>query len=174
MLEVIEKRRSIRKYLKQEVKDEDIEKILSSAIKAPSGNNLQPWRFKIIKDDKLKEEIVEVDSKQVWMLTAPVFIAILGDTRERIKTKNYCACEEAPEYELKKVIRDCSNAAMCLMLEAENLGLSTCWTGAYKQIEMKKVLNVPDYYYVCGILTVGYSDQEPTKQIRKELQEFII
>lgn len=170
----IQERRSIRKYKSQEVKDEDLLQIIEAARLAPSGNNTQPWRFIIIKDQQTKENIVAEDHNQKWMLTAPVFIACISDISARIVgSQSLYIDESSSEFELKQIIRDTSIAISYMLLEAQHLGLGTCWTGWYNQKEMRKVLGIPYNMYVSGILTVGYADEQPAQRPRKELEELV-
>ena len=55
-LDIIHKRRSIRNFTDKKISEEDINKILSAGMVAPSAMNKQPWRFILIEDDKLKKE----------------------------------------------------------------------------------------------------------------------
>ncbi len=123
-------RRSVRKYKNEDVKECDILKIIDAARLAPSGSNTQPWRFLVIRDEETKKKIVEVDHNQKWMLEAPVFIVCMADISSRIETHCQKIMEEDCEIpELKLVIRDTSIAITCMILECEELELSSCWTG---------------------------------------------
>jgi nitroreductase len=109
LLELVKQRRSIHRFKPDPIPDEYIEKIIEGAHWAPSGINLQPWEFVIIKEPELKEQIVkfaEVDyvetrqmektrdliyqsvqkdiyesSNKFDYTQAPVFIRVFGDTR---------------------------------------------------------------------------------------------
>ncbi|HOA77632.1 MAG TPA: nitroreductase family protein, partial [Thermosynergistes sp.] len=59
VLEVIKRRRSIRKYLPDQIKDEELNTILEAAIFAPSGHNEQPWHFLVIQDKELIDRMSE-------------------------------------------------------------------------------------------------------------------
>jgi len=111
-LELVKNRRSIRKFKPDGVGDSDIDKILDAARWAPSGFNMQPWEFLVVKDQQLKDKIVEVilqgystmfqmeTAREAWQgegtmpkhkgppatpgfAGAPVFILLLGDIRTR-------------------------------------------------------------------------------------------
>ena len=56
-LDVIYKRRSVRKYKPEPVSDEDLHKIMKAGQLAPTGWNKQPWHFIVVKDPKLKEQL---------------------------------------------------------------------------------------------------------------------
>lgn len=70
VLETIKSRRSIRKYLSKQIKDEELDMILESAIYAPTGHNDQPWHFTVIQNNELIDEM-SVESKKI-MAEQPV------------------------------------------------------------------------------------------------------
>ena len=174
MMQEIKNRRSIRKYKDLQVSDMDLMKILEAGHLAPSGSNTQPWHFIVIKNEEIKKAISEIDHKQEWMLKAPIFIACVADIRCRIEFPEIMCCDEkCDSYELKQIIRDSAIAIGYMLLEAEHLGLGTCWTGWYVQEDMKRVLGLPDYMYVNGIITLGYADEFPNSRPRKSLEEIV-
>ena len=56
-LDAIAARRSIRKFKSDPLPDEVLQAILTAAIQAPSGKNKQPWRFVVVKGDKVAEMV---------------------------------------------------------------------------------------------------------------------
>lgn len=174
MLKEIELRRSIRKYKDTPVSQETLESILDAGRFAPSGCNFQPWSFLVITDTELRERIATVDHDQRWMLTAPVIIVALGDLKAIPEQKSdHPLLEDESNPALKRIIRDVSIAITNIMLESVHQGLGTCWTGWYFQADMRKALSLPDDIYVCGVLTLGYPDEEPTVKSRKPLHEIV-
>ena len=174
MLKQIAERRSVRKYQNREVEREKLLEILESGRMTPSGTNAQPWIFMVIENEETKRAIAKVDHDQEWMLTAPTFIVGIADASSRLgDTTDLILDENSPQGPLKKAIRDTAVALGYMMLEAENQGLATCWTGWYDQKEMKKALGVPDDKYVVGVLTLGYADESPAARPRKSLDEIV-
>ncbi len=173
-MNVIEKRRSIRKYTDQPVKEEQIRSLVKAAMSAPSGHNTQPWHFIVIDDALLKKAVAQTAHKQDWMLGAPVFIACVADIRVRIDDeKELFLDEESPQFELKQIIRDTAICIDHLVLEAEEQGLGTCWVAWFKQAEMRSVLGVPDDKFVVAIVTVGHAAEEPRPRPRKKMEEVL-
>ncbi len=171
-MEVIEKRRSIRKYTEQPVDKALINSLIQTAILAPSGHNTQPWHFIVVDDPELKKKIAAASHKQDWMLAAPVFIVCVAD----IKVMSGCEDvhfldEESPQLELKKIIRDTAICVDHLVLEATERGLGTCWVAWYKQADIRPLLGIPEDKYVVSIVTVGYAAQEPKPRPRKKMEE---
>lgn len=174
MTREIENRRSIRKYMDKPVEEEKLMKVLESGRLAPSGSNTQPWNFIIVKSDLTRKKLSEASHNQKWMLSAPVFIVCAADIRSRIPEKqNIFIDEQSPEEEVKQIIRDTSISAGYMLLEAESLGLGSCWVAWFKQKDIRPVLNIPSEKYVTGIITLGYPDEVPKSRPRKKLEEII-
>jgi nitroreductase len=174
MIKEIKKRRSVRKYIDKSVEDEKIIQLLESARLAPSGSNTQPWHFIIVKSEIIREKLAEASHKQKWMFSAPVFIVCVADIRCRIPVDvGISLNEDSPQVELKQIIRDTSISIGHILLEADNLGLGTCWVAWFIQEEIRPVLNIPDDKYVVGVITVGYPNEAPEARPRKKLEEIV-
>lgn len=149
-------RRSIRKYKSIEVTNKQIGDLILAASLAPSGSNEQPWDFIVVKSKEMKEKICELDHNQKWMLQAPVFIVCVGKSSYR------------KDDSMERTIRDSAIAITHILLQAQHMGLSTCWTGWYEQDEMRNLLGLTDKDYVTGIITVGYADENPAARQRRQ------
>lgn len=174
MIEAIKNRRSVRKYLNKPVEDNKIKEMLESARLAPSGNNTQPWKFIIIKSEEMKTKVMKASHNQSWMMEAPVFIVCVADISTRINAKNIILDENSSEDDLKKIIRDTAIATENLVLEAEYLGLNTCWIAWFTQNEIRKSLNIPNDKYVIAIITIGYGAEKPNQRPRKNIEDIIM
>jgi len=174
MLQIIQERRSIRKYQPRQVEDEKIRHILESARWAPSGNNTQPWKFILVTSEDMRTKIAQVSHQQKWMLSAPVHIVCVADPSSRYNGgKGPAAYENTPDNELKQAIRDTSIAAEHLVLEAENQGLGTCWVAWFLQDDIRPVLQIPEDKYVVAVITVGYPAITPTPTPRQKLDDIV-
>ena len=174
MIKEIKTRRSIRKYIDKPVEDEKIIQLLESARLAPSGSNTQPWHFIIVKSEITRDKLAEASHKQKWMFSAPVFIVCVADIRCRISEEvGISIIEDSPQAELKQIIRDTSISIGHILLEADNLGLGTCWVAWFTQEEIRPILNIPDDKYVVGVITVGYANEMPEARPRKKLEEIV-
>ncbi|AKL95357.1 nitroreductase [Clostridium aceticum] len=174
MMDQINMRRSVRKYADKPVEEEKLVELFESARLAPSGRNTQPWHFIIVKSQMTKEKLAELSHNQKWMLTAPVFIVCVADLRSRIQGEAELLIDESsPHEELKQIIRDTSIAIEHIVLEAENLGLNTCWVAWFTQKDIRPILNIPSDKYVVAILTLGYGEEIPQARPRKKLEEIV-
>lgn len=170
----IENRRSIRNYQNKKVEKEKLIQILESARLAPSGSNTQPWTFLIVEAEDTKEKLSIADHHQTWMMTAPVLIVCVADIKCRVKSDTKIRLDEnSCEPELKQIIRDTAIAIGYMLLKAEDLGLSTCWTAWFEQDAVRPILDIPEDKYVCGMITLGYGAESPERRPRKELEDIV-
>lgn len=172
MLEEIIRRRSVRKYSNKSIEDEKIIKLLECARLAPSGSNTQPWHFIVVKSEFNRQNLSKIAHDQKWMISAPVFIVCVADIRCRIEGKvDVLLNENSSQEELKQIIRDTSISIGYILLEAENLGLGSCWVAWFTQEEIRPLLNIPNDKYVVGIITIGYANESPMARPRKKIEE---
>jgi nitroreductase len=158
----IEKRRSIRKYKDTLIEQEKIEKILESARIAPSAANRQEWKFIVVKDPAAREKLQVAAMGQKFVAEAPVTIVACSTESERVMPCGQYA------YTV-----DLSIAVSFMILEAAELGLGTCWLGAFQEQEVKEVLKIPEEIRVVAMFTLGYADEDPSSRPRKKIEEII-
>jgi nitroreductase len=79
LFEVIEKRRSIRKFKPNLVAKEHLKRILEAGQLAPSGGNRQPWYFIVVKDLETKNALAIAANNQKFIAGADAVIVVLGD-----------------------------------------------------------------------------------------------
>jgi nitroreductase len=60
-----------------------------------------------------------------------------------------------------------------MILEAYELGLGTCWVGAFNEDEVKKVLKVPESVRVVAVIPLGYPDEDPSQRFRKDFDQIV-
>ena len=158
LMTVIRKRRSVREYLDKPVEDKKIEQIIEAARLAPSASNNQPWRFVVVKDKALKDELYEKAIGTIlpinkWVSTVPVIIAA-------------CANPSIPHKigaGIKKIeyhLLDMGIAGEHLVLAAAELGLGTCWIGWFNEQAVHNVLNIPKGVKVVALITLGYPEKD--------------
>ena len=73
----------------------------------------------------------------------------------------------------KEVIRDGAIAVEHLALEAEHLGLGTCWTAWFEQSKMRAAVDAPKGYFIVAVLTLGVPAETPAARQRKSLSEIV-
>jgi len=144
-LDFIYKRRSVRKFKPDKVSDEMITELMKAAMAAPSGRNHQPWEFIVVKDEKKRIEITKHHAYAQMAKESPVVVVVCGKKDE------------------KWHIHDCAAATENILLAAANLGLGAVWCGMdeEKQPSFKKLLNVPDDYWIFCLIPLGFPGENP-------------
>ncbi|NTU59362.1 MAG: nitroreductase [Chlorobiaceae bacterium] len=166
IFEVIDNRRSIRKYTDRPVEQEKILRMLDAARLAPSWKNMQCWRFLVLTDPERKRLLLDAfpdgNPGKNAISTAPVSIVVCADPSES-------GVENGIEY----YIADTAIAFEHLCLAAQALGLGTCWMGWYDEAMLKSALGLPRHIRVIGITPLGYPDQSPKQRPRKPLSDIV-
>jgi len=162
--EVIEKRKSVRKYKPTKIPENILKRILEAGRIAPSAKNIQPWKFIVITDPEIKKEIAEASRGQHFMAEADVIIC--GCALEKI------AWGRMGGY-MSSFAVDLTIAMDHMILAAANEGLGTCWIGAFEEKKVKEILNVPDDVRVVALTPVGYPAEDPKDRGRKAFSEII-
>ncbi|HOV13677.1 MAG TPA: nitroreductase family protein [Spirochaetota bacterium] len=197
-LNLCKERRSIRKYTEQMVSDSDIEKIIMAGIQAPSGTNVQGWKFKILKEKKDITKLATIISDKVNLLAsshgdsiirngmleyggnffffkdAPVVIVLY--TKKPTNLSQYFFRDGLNSYKGSGTFLSMGMVIQNMMLASHSLGLGSCiLTGPMiAEDEIELVFEPPKKYELCGILSLGYPAVTPKSPGRKELDKFII
>ena len=153
-------RRSIRKYENKPVEGVKIEKLLRAAMYAPSAGNEQPWHFVVIKDREKLNGIPEFHPNTHMLKEAPVGILVCGDVSN-------------VKYDGAFWVQDISAAIQNILLEAEYLGLGTCWCGLYPREgyaeKMIEYMDLPENIIPVAIIAVGYSAE--SREVKDRYRE---
>ena len=155
LLEIMRTRRSVRKYTAQEISDEDIKKILSAALLAPSGHSKYPCEFIVVKNRETLNKMSLCRVNVAKMLeTAAAAVVVIAD-KEKTDT----------------IIEDSSVAMMNMELEATSLGIGNCWiqirgredseNGVTSEEYLRGILNFPEKFACQSVLALGYAEKIP-------------
>ena len=194
-MDLVTKRRSYWEFRSDPVPDGYIEKIVDAATYAPSGFNCQPWEFIVIKEQKVKESIVDLIANHrpppgvklkaarpshpakdpMGFKTAPVFIVLCGDTRVR----NFAPppMQKDEKRWLEVLTSSLAIAYQYMHLAATSLGLATRWVSAVAshrvEPELKELLGIPGEFVVYDMLALGYSDFQPRPKKMRPLAQVL-
>lgn len=197
LINAIKARRSIRKFKADPVPDNLIREVLEAAKTAPSGTNIQPWRFVVVKSEAAKERLSKATTLP-FVTSAPVVIAccvdnsvfsnvenrvrelkeagaFLGTPLEGIDPKDYVKRRNADEATAKAYLS--LNAAIAidhLTLRAVDLGLGTCWVMMFDQNKAKEAMDLDERYTIIALIPIGYPDQDPPPRPRLPLEEVVL
>lgn len=164
VLEIIQKRRSIRKYKSDPIPEDVFQRVLEAARLAPSGKNLQPWKFVLVQNQELKEKLAKASAGQYFMAIAPIIIVACGFPEN---------CYSSMGRYMKSWPVDVTIALEHLILQAEEEGLGTCWIGSFEEGEVKSILNIPEDVKVLALTPLGYPAERPTDRGRKHLEDIV-
>ncbi len=162
VMEAVKTRRSIRNYKDTEIEEDKLEKILEAGRLAPSANDLQEWKFIVVKDKDTREKLAIAAKGQKFVGEAPVVIAACAAETEHVM----------PNGQLCYPI-DLAIAVDHMTLKAVEEGLGTCWIGAFNEDEVRTILGIPHGVRVVVLLPVGYPGYVPSPTPRKPINEIL-
>ncbi len=148
-------RRSIRKYQDKPVESVKLTQLLEAARQAPSAKNLQNWRYVVVRDQHTKNQLVSACRHQQFIAEAPVVIAGIADPT------------------LKWYQLDMGITFEHIALQAVELGLGSCWIGAFDEPQVSKLLKVPRQLETVILMTVGYPAESPRSRPRNSLDTLV-
>ena len=166
VFEAIKKRRSIRDYTDEQVSDKDVEPLIEAARWAPSAGNTQPWEFVIVKDIEMKRKLSDAALNQTFIQKVPVVIVVCAD--EKRSSRIY-----GNRGEKLYSIQDTAAATENMILAAQELGLATCWVGAFQEKEVAKAVKAPKNVKPVAIIPVGYPAGKPSASQRRSVNEIV-
>lgn len=163
IIEEILNRRSIREYSHKAIEPEKITRLLEAARLAPTARNQQDWKLILVREQKLKEELVELASpNQPFLKDAQIIIA---------------ACALNPSYVMRcghhAYLIDLAIVLEHVALQAVREGLGTCWIGSFDEGKAKMILNVPQDVRIVELMSLGYPERMPSARVRKSISDLI-
>jgi len=160
VLKAIKNRRTIRRFKSDPIDEEKLQMILDAGRWAPSFSNLQPWRFIVIKDQKLKNALDKAARESVLHLginEAPVVILVCVDRR----------------IDPLHAIEAGAAATQNMTLAAYSLGLGAGWIGIWgteAETSIQKIFRLPETVRAVSLLPIGIPDESPEGH-RKSIEE---
>ena len=163
-IDVITERYSVRGYLDKEVEKEKLEYVLKAATIAPTGVNAQPFKVFVIDPKKYKEALSKIYGAK-WFVEAPYVLCVVA-LIDQAWTRPWD----------KKNIADIDATIVMdhMILAAQDVGLGTCYIGAFKKQEAHRFLNLDENEEAVLFTPLGYPNAEPRETPRKELDEFVV
>jgi nitroreductase len=156
LLDVILRRRSIRRYENKDISEEVLQQILETGRQAPSAANRQPIHFVIVNDhDTLKILCDTLFSR--FVKYAPLAIVGCADIKSLLTGK--------------WAIVDTTIAMQNMVIAAWTLGVGSCWIGACNEEKVKGLLKIPDKWKVVALVTLGYPAEQPKPRKKKSFEE---
>jgi len=163
VFDAVRTRRSIRRYEARIVEEEKLSRLLESARLSASANNNQPWHFVVVSEKAGKDRLFRAYPRD-WFAKAPVVI-VACCTPEAAWSR-----QDGETY--WKV--DTAVAVQNMILVAHELGLGTCWIGAFDEAKVKDALGIPKEVRVIALISLGYpAETKGSVTERKPLEEIL-
>ena len=161
-MNIIFKRRTIRKFLNQEVEPEKLKQLIEAAVMAPSAGNQQPWQFIVVSSREILNKLSQATPNAKPLLEASAAIIVVGDLERETRQGFW--------------VQDCSAATMNILLQATALDLGSVWIGVYPREErmanVTAILNLPVYAIPLCMIGIGYPAEQ--KETPNRFNEEII
>jgi nitroreductase len=161
--DLVQMRRSHRKFTEQEIDGDDVRLILRAGLMSPTSKGQRGWQFVVVDDKQDIEKLADAkDLGSQFLKGAPLAIVVLGDPLQ-----NDCWVEDG------------SIAAISMQYQAEEQGLGTCWIqmrgrglsdGISADTVIRGILDIPENLNVLCVLAVGYKADERKPQNEDKLK----
>lgn len=168
ILEIIKKRRSVRRFQGKEIPLEIVNELVEALIWAPSAGNLQSRKFYFVRNQDVKDDLVRAAWGQGFIAEAPLVIVACADMR----IGTYYGSRGKELY----VLQDVAASVQNLLLLACEHNLATVWVGAFDERTAAEALKLPTHLRPVAIVPVGYPAERPFAPRRvssKNAVEFI-
>jgi len=170
-MDLIQKRRSVRRYADKPVAKEDILKCLEAARLAPSACNSQPWHFIVIDEPELRKRVAErifsgVYSMNKFAKDAPVLVSVVSEKQK------FLASFGGQVRDTSYALVDVGIACEHLVLQAQELGIGSCWMGWFDEKALKEELRISRNKKIDLVIALGFpAEEKATVRERRSLKE---
>lgn len=162
---MIKKRRSIRAYKTRKVPFSKIVKICEAARYAPMAGNIYTIRLIVVEDKEKKAKLAEASFHQDFIAEASHVIVVCSDLS--LLKRSYG--ERAFIYGRQQA----GAAIQNMLLKITELGLASCWIGAFDENAVKRILRIPESIQVEALLPVGFGREKPREIVKPELKTIL-
>ena len=162
VLDVIKARGSIRSYKDKPISKQALLDILEAARMAQSADNRQPWEFIVVTHQAIRKKLVQAAGNQSFVGEAAAVLVSLANPERSASVGPF-----------EGFLIDLAIAIENMVLTAWDLGIGSCWIGAYNEQKVKELFNVPRNLRVMSLLTLGYPDEKARPKYRKDLNEIV-
>jgi nitroreductase len=162
--------RSVRSYRSDPIPDASLKEVLAALHLAPSASNLQPWTFIVVRNPDLRKHLAGAARNQLFLADAPVLIVACGDPEKAHEFRGGMG---------NSLAIDIAGAMDRMMLAAASLGLATCWIGSFDEVEVRRILGIPETVRVVALSPLGFPGaDEPVRPVddseRKPFEDVVV
>ncbi len=175
-------------FSKQDVADNCLGQLIEAAHVAPSGWNLQTWRWIVVRGDSSKKYLEAATYSELPLSSAPVVLICLADTlawksasqgvQEMIANRKITEEEghetlrrlrehyaSSPEVAKRTALAHAFVVVHQTLLGLAEYNLSAYWVTEFDEAKIKTYLHIPDHFLVAALLPVGYCEERPTPAV---------
>ena len=164
---LFEMRFSCRSFDTAPLDPETIEVVLEAARWAPNGGNLQPWRFVVVLDSDRRRAVADGAYGQGFLAQSPAVITVCAVPDES-------ASKYGPRGRDLYCLQDTAAAAQNILLAATELGLGSCWVGAFDEAAIRRILELPQSWRPVALLALGRPAEAEPRRTRRPLSEITL
>ncbi|MDH6353912.1 nitroreductase [Dysgonomonas sp. PH5-45] len=159
--ELITNRRSIRRFTTEKIESKHVELVLRAALMSPSSRNIRPWHFIAIENKETLSKLSECRPAAKQIKDCALAVVVTGDSLAS-----------------DVWVEDCTIAATMMQLQAEELGLGSCWVQVRERYAdedflaedyIKNILDLPMQLHVLSIIIFGYKDENKPPHKNEDL-----
>jgi nitroreductase len=161
-MELLRVRHSVRRYRGEPVPQKLVAQILEAVRAAPTAGNFQSYEIYVVSGTERMRALAAATFNHDWIAQAPMALVV-------------CTNAARCEYDDKEhwALQDASIAATLAHLAIADLGLATCWVGAFLPAKVAEMLDVAEGHIPMAVLPVGYADEVPQESGRRAVAEFV-
>jgi nitroreductase len=161
-MELLQARHSIRSFRPEPVPEALITKILEAVRTAPSAGNFQAYEIYLINGAERMAALAAATFNHGWIAEAPCALVVCTHAAR-------CQYDTPQQW----ATQDASIAATLAHLAVTELGLATCWVGAFVPANVAAVIEAAEDHIPLAILPIGYANQTAQETTRREIAEFL-
>jgi nitroreductase len=163
--QLIEARRSVRKYSADPVDPAALERILRMVSRAPSAGNLQAYRICVVRSARKRKALSDSAGGQEFLSQAPVDLVFFADS---VRSSAKYGDRGASLY----AVQDATIAATFAALAATHEGLASAWVGAFDESTVQNICDERELRPI-AIVPIGHAAERPDPTSRRELEEMV-
>lgn len=175
-----DRRRSIRQYEPDPIPEAQLRELIRLAARAPSAYNIQPWRFVVVQEPELKNQLAAAAYGQQQIVRAPATIVMYSDMESALDRMPEAMHPDMPQEKRDAGVESFranfssqtveerenwgnaqSNIALgYLLLLAETMGLATSPMLGFEPDKVKALLGLPAHVRIPALISIGYAAEE--------------
>lgn len=164
--EVLERRGSVRSFKEKDIPEEDVRKLLSASMLAPSAGNLQAWEIVLVRDESRRKKIAAAALDQNFIAGAPVCLVVCANEMKSGSRYGFRG-------RLLYSIQDATIISAYIQLTATAMGLASVWVGAFDEDAVAGIVNAPEGMQPIALIPIGYAAEEPSRTPRRRYEDVV-